>query len=184
MHWWGAQPLLRDWHSSGSSPHPSVVADHNAIIAHGRLCRNVTGIEIALNEIERPLAGWPIATASACLDQDEIAGREPQALLLLDRSCLAGAAVDKREAAGLSFPAALHAPGRKARAVEVGLHLARPEHAVGLAASEPAPEGTGAAGIGSQREFLESRRQIGFLQLERDDAGVPVRHGPERAAAV
>src|SRR5207249_1511264 len=132
--------------------------------------RNIAGIEITLNRREWSLAGRAIAAPAAGLDAHEIARRQPEALLLLYRSFFAGVPVDDREAAWLALLAALHAPGRKARAVEIGLQLARRQHAVALAESESAPEGAGAGGIRAQREFLEPDRQVGFLQLERDDA--------------
>src|SRR6202043_4021707 len=100
------------------------------------------------------------------------------------RCPLAGASARQREPSRLRLPAALHAPGRELGAVEVGLHHAGRQYAIRLAEPQAAPEGAGAGGILPQREFLDPDRQRGLLQLERDDAGIAVRHGAERSGAI
>src|SRR5262245_59867687 len=112
-----------------------------------------------------------MAAATAGLDADNVACFEAKALLLLDRARRASVATHHREASGLALAAALHAPGREAGAVEIGLQLAGSEHAIGLAETEPAAELAGAAGILAQREFLDSHRQVGLLQLQGNDPG-------------
>ena len=64
------------------------------------------------------------------------------------------------------------------------MHHAGRQYAVGLAEAQAAPEGAGAGGILAQRKLLDANRQHGLLQLERNDAGVAMRHGAERAGAI
>src|SRR5437667_2478921 len=95
------------------SPRLAAGVDRHAIVAHRRLRRNIAGVEVALDEVERPPTRLPVAAPAAGLDYDEVAGCERKALFLLDRSLFAGSPVHDREAAGLGFLAALRAPGRK-----------------------------------------------------------------------
>src|SRR5882757_8116594 len=170
--------------ASASPDQHAVSSNAHIIVARSRLHRNISCIEIALDQPQHALGRRAIAAAATGLDADEIACRQPDAFLLLDRSHRAGLAIDDREAAGLALLAALRAPGRKARAVEVGLQLAGRENAVALAEAEPTAEFAGAAGILPQRKLLDPYRQIALLQFKRNDAGVAMRHGAERARAV
>src|SRR5215510_7724915 len=170
--------------ASPSPGHRAIGPDVHIIVARRRVRRNIAGIEIALDQLQRTLVGRAIAAPATGLDADEVSRRQPEALLLLDRSHRAGFAVDEREAARLALLPALHTPGRKARAVEVGLQLARREYPVALAKAEPASEFAGAAGSLAQRELLDPHRQIALLQFKRNDAGVAMRHIAERTRAV
>src|SRR5690348_2332225 len=85
------------------------------IVAHRRLRRNIAGVEITLDQLQRAFGRRSIATAATRLHADEITRRELEAFLFLDRSHGGGFAIDDREAAGPAFLAALYAPRRKTR---------------------------------------------------------------------
>src|SRR5262249_50885285 len=99
----------------------AVGADRHAVVACGSLDRNITGIEVALDQIECALRRRAITAAAASLHTNKIAGRERKTLLLFDRASRAGLAAPKGEPSRLSLRSPLHAPGRKPRAVEIGL---------------------------------------------------------------
>src|SRR5262249_26274293 len=157
--------------------------DRDAIVLLRRNRRDVAGIEIALDERERPLGRRPVATATTGLDTDEIAGLQLIGVFLLDAALLRLAGLHECKPPRLALLAALHAPGRIFGAVEIGAKQARPQDAIDLAEAHAAAELAGAAGILAQRKLLDAERHQRFLQLERDDAGVAMRHGAVRAGA-
>src|SRR5205085_11503994 len=57
--------------------------------------------------------GLSVTAAAAGLDLDQVAGREAEAFLLLDRARLIGFAAHDSETPGLRGLATLHAPGGK-----------------------------------------------------------------------
>src|SRR5207244_3181260 len=128
-------------------PHRAIGSDAHIIVAPGRLRRNIAGVEIALDQVERALGRRPVAAATSGLDTNEIARREPEAFLLPDRSHCAGLTIHNCETAGRALFSVLHAPGRKTRTVKIGLQFARSENAIALAKAEPAAELAGAARI-------------------------------------
>src|SRR4051812_15787463 len=100
--------------------HHTIRSNAYIIVARRCLRRNISCIKIALDQLQRTF-GWRPVAAATSFDADQISRRQPEGFLLLDRSHGAGFAIDDREAAGPALVAALHPPGRKACAVEVGL---------------------------------------------------------------
>src|SRR5690349_2614725 len=166
------------------SPRLAVCSDRDAVVLLRRNLRDVAGIEIALDQLQRPLGRRAITATAPGLDADEVAGLQLIGILLLDAALLRLAGFHERKASGLAFLAAVHAPGRILGAVEIGAEQARPQNAIDLAEAHAAAELAGAAGILAQRELLDAERHQRFLQLERNDAGVAVRHGAVGAGAV
>ena len=68
--------------------------------------------------------------------------------------------------------------------VEIRAEEARPQDAVDLAEAHAAAKLAGAARVLAQGEFLDAEGHQRFLQLERDDPGVAVRHGAVRPGAI
>src|ERR1051326_1583216 len=132
--------------STRSSARVAVGVDRDAVIAFRGRARNVAGVEIALNEIQRALVRRTITAAAAGLDADDVAGLEAAVVFLVGRELLAGCAAHDDEAARLCRLAAVDAPRRANRAVEIGAQKARRQNAVCLAKAEPAAEFAGAPG--------------------------------------
>ena len=65
------------------TPRPSVGADLDAVVALCRRGRDIAGVEIALDQVERALGRRAIAAAAAGLDADEVAGLERTGILLV-----------------------------------------------------------------------------------------------------
>src|SRR5262249_29662109 len=86
--------------------------------------------------------------------------------------------------AGGALFSLLAARGGKGGGAGFGRKLTGGENRVALAKAEPAAKFAGTARVLPQRELLDPHRQIAFLQFERNDASVAVRHGAERTGAV
>src|SRR5579864_2611439 len=124
-----------------------------------------------------------ISAAAAHFHDDEIAGNDRVGFGLVEPRALSRRFCDRHPTARRSL-AALNAPWRTMLAVEVDPQIAGFEHAVNLADAKPAAKRAGAAGILPQRHLLDAERIQRFLQLDRDDARIAVRHGAERSGAV
>ena len=85
---------------------------------------------------------------------------------------------------GCAVAAAVHAPRRRKRALEPGRDAARRQHQVAPFEPKPAAELAGPAGIGAQPEALDHERVARFVHLDRDQPGVAVALGAERARPI
>src|ERR1700694_67323 len=121
---------------ASSSLRLPAVADLDAVVALGLGHGDVAGVEVALNEIERTFGRWPVTAATAGLDADQVAGSEAIGVLLVGADLPARCGLHDRDAPGLGLLAALHAPWRAQRAIEIGAEVARRHDAVGLAEAQ------------------------------------------------
>src|SRR4051812_42075395 len=167
-----------------STPDGAVRLDAHAVIGARRRRRYIAPADVARDEIERPLGRIAVAAAAARLDDDAVVGAERQPFRLIEDLGLVLAGAQDGDAAGLGRLAALHAPGRTFDPVEVHPEIARAEDAVALAEAEAAAEFPGTGRILAQGKLLDAIGIERFLQLDRDDPRVAMRHGAEGSGAV
>src|SRR5579862_1124386 len=103
----------------------TVDTDNNLIVALGCFRRDIAPIEIALNELDSPFLGRPVAAAATGLEHDQIARIERIAFRFAHCDGRAVALRKHRHEPWQSRLPAHHAPRRKFGAVQIRVQKAR-----------------------------------------------------------